>query len=61
MLLQYICEDVVNKILEYDGRIKYRKGHYADIIHKNDIRYNLIQNIIIKKKEIYKKIKSIDK
>ena len=51
MLLQYICEDVVNKILEYDGRIKYRKGHYADIIHKNDIRYNLIQNIIIKKKK----------
>jgi len=56
MSLQYICEDVVNYILQYDGRIKYRKGHYADIIHKNDIRYNLIQNIIVKKKEILKKI-----
>ena len=56
MSLENICEDVVNKILEYDGRIKYRKGHYVDIIHKNDIRYNLIQNIIVKKKEILKKI-----
>ena len=43
--------DVINKILDYDGRIKYRKGYYVDIIHKNDIRYNIIQNIIVKKKK----------
>ena len=34
-------EELVHIILEYDGRIKYRKGEYVDIIHKNDETYNI--------------------
>ena len=45
----YIPKDVLNIILEYDGRIKYKNGKYIDIIHKRDKRYNIIQPIIIKK------------
>ena len=51
--------ELVNIILEYDGRIKYKKGKYINIIHKYDFRYNLIQEVISKKKEIIKDV-SID-
>jgi hypothetical protein len=51
----YIPKELVNIILEYDGRIKYRKGNYIDIIHKSDTRYIILQPIINKKKEIMKR------
>ena len=37
--------DVLNVILQYDGRIKYsHKDHiYVNIISKNDYRYNIIE------------------
>ena len=37
--------DVLNIILQYDGRIKYsHKYHrYVNIIHKNDYRYNIVE------------------
>lgn len=58
-MLPYIPKVLVNMILEYDGRIKYKytKGRYEDgvyvnIISKNDPRYTLLENIIIRKQEI---------
>jgi len=50
----YIPNHLLHIILEYDGRIKYRKGEYINIIHKNDLRYNMIKPIILKKKKIMK-------
>jgi len=49
-------KDILHIILEYDGRIKYKNGRYVNIIHKNDERYNVITQIINKKKKIMKKI-----
>lgn len=48
--------ELLNIILEYDGRIKYKKGKYLNIIHKYDSRYNVIEEIISKKKEIIKDV-----
>lgn len=45
----YIPTELVNIILDYDGRIKYRKGNYINIIHKFDPRKNMINQIIAKK------------
>jgi hypothetical protein len=49
-----IPKELINIILEYDGRIKYRKGTYVNIIHKHDFRYVIINQIIIKKIQIIK-------
>ena len=55
------CE-LVNIILEYDGRIKYKYKQnqtidyhkYVNVIHKYDQRYNIIKPIICKKLQIMK-------
>jgi hypothetical protein len=52
MKIPYIPKELLHIILEYDGRIKYRKGEYVDIIHKNDERYNIIRPHIVNKIEI---------
>jgi hypothetical protein len=44
--------DLLHIILDYDGRIKYKKGTYVNIIHKHDERYNIITPIISKKMRI---------
>ena len=43
--------DVLNIILQYDGRIKYlhNKNIYVNIINKNDYRYNIIEAKILNK------------
>jgi hypothetical protein len=54
--MQYIPKDLLDVILEYDGRIKYKNGKYVNIIHKNDERYNILTSIICKKIDIMKTI-----
>lgn len=51
-----IPKELLDIILEYDGRIKYKYGKYVNIIHKNDERYDIIAQIISKKTEILKTV-----
>jgi hypothetical protein len=52
--------EIVNIILEYDGRIKYKYKDknavdyhtFVNVIHKHDTRYNIIKPIIHKKHQI---------
>ena len=48
----YIPRELLHIILDYDGRIKYKRGNYINIIKKNDFRYNIVENIISKKLQI---------
>jgi hypothetical protein len=54
--MRYIPRELVHIILDYDGKIKYRRGEYINIIHKHDDRYNVITPIINKKLAIVKNI-----
>ena len=56
IIKKYIPKEIINLILEYDGRIKYRKGKYINIIDKNDHRYNIIQFVINNKNKLIGKI-----
>ena len=38
MKAPYIPNELLDIILEYDGRIKYKNGQYVTIIHQNDER-----------------------
>ena len=60
MLIPYIPKDLLHLILDYDGRIKYRKGLYINILHKHDERYNIIKPLIGKKIEIMKNVELFD-
>ena len=45
--------ELVDKILQYDGRIKYRKGEFVDVIHPRDLNfYRFILTPILKKRLI---------
>ena len=37
--------ELVHRILEYDGRIKYRHGKYMNQISKNDDRYQMLLTV----------------
>jgi hypothetical protein len=54
MKVPYIPKELLNVILEYDGRIKYKNGKYVNIIHKNDYRYYIIQKVVLNKLSIMK-------
>ena len=47
-----IPKELLHLILEYDGRIKYRRGEYINTIHKTDTRYDMTIPIIKKKLRI---------
>ena len=61
MFFSYIPKELLHIILEYDGRIKYRRSEYVNIIHKKDYRYFVIYPVINKKIDIIKKIIFTDK
>jgi len=56
MFNRHFPTDIINIILAYDGRIKYRRDKYVNIIHKHDTRYNRVTPLINKKMEIMKEI-----
>jgi len=37
--------DIIHRILEYDGRIKYRNGEYMNQISQEDERYQILKQI----------------
>ena len=44
--------EIVDNILKYDGRIKYRKGEFVNVIHSRDLNfYRIILNPVLKKKQ----------
>jgi len=47
MYMDKIPQDILNLILQFDGRIKYRKGEYVNRISKNDYRYNILSKLKI--------------
>ena len=57
MRFQYIPPELLDIILKFDGRIKYRKGSFVNIIHKYDKRYEIIKPIINKKMDLIKNCK----
>ena len=46
---KYLPQEIINIILQYDGRITYRHGVYIDKIDKDDIRYTKL-----KRKSLFK-------
>ena len=40
--ISYLPKDLIDIVLEYDGRIKEKMGKYVNIIHKHDLRYKII-------------------
>ena len=56
MKFSEIPDKLLHIILSYDGRIKYEKGKYVNIIHKNDERYNMLYPIVSKKNKILESI-----
>lgn len=50
-LLKKLPKEIIDLIIQYDGRMKYRNGVYMVKIDKNDDRYPLLHNL--PKKEFY--------
>ncbi len=42
-------KDLLNIVLEFDGRIKYKNGKYYNTIHKYDERYPIVNENLIQK------------
>ena len=46
-LYKNLPKELIIIILNYDGRIKERKGKFADQINTNDEKYNLVKNNLL--------------
>ena len=44
-IFNQLPDELLRIIVSYDGRFKYRNGHWIDQIPKDDYRYNAIKNI----------------
>jgi hypothetical protein len=53
--------EILDIIFQYDGRIKYRKGQFVNIINKYDNRYDIIKEVIDKKINTRVQIDSVTK
>jgi IS4 transposase len=60
MKVPYIPPELLDIILQYDGRFKYKNGKFVNIIHKNDERYSIIKSITSKKMKITETIELYD-
>ena len=49
-------KEILHIILDYSGKIKYRKGIYINCIDKADERYSIIVPVIAKKLKVLKTI-----
>ena len=49
-------KDILHIILDYSGKIKYRKGKYINCIETADERYSIIVPVIAKKLHVLKTI-----
>ena len=49
-------KEILHIILDYSGKIKYRKGMYINCIDKADERYSIIVPVIAKKLKVLKTI-----
>lgn len=39
MLAQHLPLEIIDIILQYDGRTKYRNGEFVNIIHQHDLNF----------------------
>ncbi len=44
-IFSHLPQDIINYILIFDNRIKYRKGVYIDIIPRDDKRFNILSTL----------------
>ncbi len=44
-IFKYLPMEVIQIIIKYDGKIKYRNGVFVNQIMKNDHRYKLLLNV----------------
>lgn len=48
----YLPFEMIDLILSYDGRIRFRRGRFRNVIISNDPRYAIIEPVICKKMTI---------
>lgn len=48
----YLPFEMIDLILSYDGRIRFRRGRFRNVIISNDPRYAIIEPVICKKMNI---------
>jgi len=51
--MEHLPLDICNLILEFHGYHIYRNGKYMKRLHKNDMRYNVLKQIAIAKKNSF--------
>ena len=57
-MFKQLPTDIVNKILEFNGTIKYRRGIYMNQINIDHPKYDKIKENIYKKEHVYDTIKN---